>query len=388
MAREINRLTTRSVASLKRPGRHADGGGLYLVVDKSGAKRWVFLYRLSGGRREMGLGSAIAVPLAAARTKAAEAREAVASGLDPIASWRRPTTAAKTFGDVAEVFLADHEAEWKNAAHRRQWRQTMEDHAADIWRMPVAAVETDHVLAALRPIWQAKSETARRLRGRIERVLDAATVQGMRQGLNPARWKGHLSAILPRVAKLQRGHHAAMPYTDVPAFFAELGERGAPAAAALRFIILTACRSDEVRGMLAREVNVAAALWTVPAARMKGGRTHRKPLPPIALGILAGRLDGDLVFPSISGRKMSDMVFGALLKRMGRENVTAHGFRSSFRDWVDAETDFPGDLAEAALAHLVGDETERAYRRGDAIEKRRHVMAAWARFVASDSSAS
>lgn len=389
MARAINRLSARTVASLKAPGRHADGAGLYLVIDKAGAKKWVFIFRFDGRRREMGLGALAAVSLAAARERAAAARASVADGTDPIQARQRPTIAAvapPTFADIANAFLADNEPGWKNRAHRRQWRQTMEDHAANLWNMPVAEVDTVHVLAALRPIWQTNSETARRLRGRLERVLDAAIAQGMRSGVNPARWKGHLSAVLPRVAKLQRGHHAAMPYADVPAFYAELCTRRAPAALALRIIILTAARSGEVRGMVAKEVNLSEGLWIVTAARMKSGRLHRKPLSAPACDLLRSCLPSDparLVFPALCGRPMSDMVFGALLKRMGRGGVTAHGFRSSFRDWVDAETDFPGDLAEAALAHLVGSETERAYRRGDALDKRRHLMDAWARFVAS-----
>lgn len=386
MGREINRLSARRVATLTEPGRHADGGNLYLVVDPSGAKRWVFLYRFAGKRREMGLGPLNAVPLLTARERAAEARASVAAGIDPITAKERPTAPAKTFGDVAEAYMADRQATWRNEQHRWQWRQTLEKQAADVWAKPVANVTTEDVLAVLRPIWHVKSETARRLRGRIERVLDSAIAQKLRPNDNPARWKGHLDAVLPRTSKLQRGHHPALPYAQLPAFFVDLSARSAPAAAALRFVILTAARSGEVRGMTWAEVG--NDVWTVPAERMKGRRVHRVPLSTAALAALPARGEPhELVFPSATGRKQSDMAFNMLLRRMKHLDISTHGFRSTFRDWVDAETDFPGDLAEAALAHLVGDETERAYRRGDALEKRRHLMEAWARFVASASGA-
>lgn len=391
MAREINRLSARKVATLSTPGRHADGGGLYLVVDRGGAKRWVMLYRLGGKRREMGFGAVNAVPLAAAREKAAAARAVIDRGLDPIEAREHPTKPAETFASVAETFMADRETVWRNAVHRRQWRQTLEIQAAPLWSMPVADIRTDDVLAVLRPIWLTKAETAKRLRGRIERVLDAAKARHLREGENPARWKGHLDAILPRVAKLQRGHHPAMPYADLPDFYAKLAKLSAPAALALRFAILTAARAGEVRGMTWAEITADIALWTVPAERMKAKRRHRVPLSIAAMEILAAtapcRDPSALVFPSITGRMQSDMAFNMLLRRMGQGAYTTHGFRSSFRDWVDAETDYAGDLAEAALAHLVGDEVERAYRRGDALEKRRQLADAWAGFVTRSISA-
>ena len=398
MAREINRLTARKVQALTAPGRHADGGGLYLAIEPSGSKRWVMLYRLPGRRREMGLGSVGAVPLAKARDLAAAARAQIADGIDPIEA-RAATVAAPpqvapvTFADIALTYMADRASTWRSEPHRAQWRQTLEIQAARLWSMPVAAIGTDDVLAILRPIWHEKAETARRIRGRIERVLDAARVGGHRAGENPARWRGHLDVLLPQSRKLTRGHHKAMPYADVPAFYAAVAAgRVSFSSLALLLTILTAARSGEIRGMIWGEVDMAAALWTIPAERMKGGRQHRVPLTLPALKILASvRPDGasssDLVFPSRAGTPLSDMALAMFLRGADANGYTVHGFRSSFRDWVTEETDFAGDLAEAALAHLVGDETERAYRRGDALEKRRHLMDAWAAFVAAESEA-
>lgn len=393
MANAVNRLTARKVQTITTPGRHADGGGLYLVVESSGAKRWAMLYRFGGKRREMGLGSTISVPLVKARELALEARAKLAGGIDPLEQTVTPPAPPPiTFSDVAKTYMADREATWRNAAHRAQWRQTLEIQAVRIWNMPVAMIGTDDVLAVLRPIWHVKAETARRIRGRIERILDAARVGGHRSPDNPARWRGHLDVLLPRSGKLARGHHASMPYGELPAFYASLIGHDAASAEALRVIILTAARSGEVRGMVWGEVDMGAALWTVPAERMKAKREHRVPLSGEAIAVLSAARPANpdpnaLIFPARSGQKLSDMVFAMFLRRAGHSGITTHGFRSTFRDWVDTETDFSGDLAEAALAHLVGDETERAYRRGDALAKRRHLMDAWAAFVASASGA-
>ncbi|MEG9524290.1 MAG: integrase arm-type DNA-binding domain-containing protein [Hyphomicrobiales bacterium] len=398
MAREVNRLSARKVQTLAEPGRHADGGGLYLVIEQSGSKRWVMLYRMPGRRREMGLGSLGSVSLARARELAAAARAQIADGVDPIeakvAAAAPPAPAAPvTFSDVAVTYMADREKTWRNASHRAQWRQTLEVQAASLWGMPVAEIGTDDVLAVLRPMWHEKAETARRIRGRIERVLDAARAGGHRAGENPARWRGHLDVLLPQSRKLTRGHHKAMPYAAVPAFYAAVSAgRTSFSSLALLFTILTAARSGETRGLTWGEVDMAGALWTVPAERMKGGRQHRVPLSAQVVAILASvRPDGaksdDLVFPSRVGTPLSDMTLAMFLRGADANGYTVHGFRSSFRDWVTEETDFPGELAEAALAHLVGDETERAYRRGDALEKRRHLMDAWAAFVAADKAA-
>ncbi|MGP9819247.1 tyrosine-type recombinase/integrase [Salinarimonas sp. NSM] len=387
MGRTLNRLTAREVATITAPGRHADGGNLYLLVDPAGAKRWVFLYRLNGKRREMGLGSVQAVKLSRAREMAAEARAIVAEGRDPIAARAAPPQPVHrpTFGEVAERFIAMHEREWRSPVHRRQWRQTLEQHAAGIWASPIADVDTEAVLRALRPLWHTKPETASRLRARIERILDAGRVEGLREGENPARWAGHLRMILPAPRKLARGHHAAMPWREVPAFVRDLRARHGLAPLALEFLILTAARSGEVRGMTWRELDVESALWTVPAERMKSGRVHRVPLAPRALAILefvrprAGK-DG-LVFPAPRGGPMSDMTLSAVLKRMGLGEYTVHGFRSSFRDWAGDATAHPREIIEAALAHVVGDETERAYRRGDALARRRQLAIEWEAFV-------
>lgn len=398
MARAINRLSARTVQTLTEPGRHADGDGLYLVVDENGGKRWVYLFRLAGKRREMGLGPLRMVSLAQARELAGKARTMAAHGLDPVAARQAalpspepaPQT-APTFAALADAFMDDRAGEWRNAKHRQQWRNTLTTYAANLWTMPVSDIGTPEVLAALRPIWREKPETASRVRGRIERILDAAKVEGHREGENPARWRGHLEHTLPKAAKLSRGHHAALPYRDVPAFVAALRSRVADSARALELIILTAARSGEVRGMRASEVDLEAAVWTVPAERMKGGRQHRVPLSRPALALLAPRLAAvgtdDLLFTNTKGGMFSDMVFDALFKRAKVEGITTHGFRSSFRDWAGDETDFPREVIEAALAHLVGDDVELAYRRGDALEKRRQLMDLWASFVAAENGA-
>jgi len=395
VAREINRLTTRKIQAITEAGWYLDGEGLYLAVEPSGSKRWVLRYRLPGRRREMGLGSFAVVPLAKARELAAAARAQIQEGIDPIAEKTKAKAepaAPVLFSDVAVTYMTDREKTWRNAAHRKQWRTSLEVDGAKIWNMPVAAVGTDDVLAVLRPIWHEKAESARRLRGRIERILDAARVGRHRSGENPAQWRGHLDVLLPQSKRLQRGHHKAMPYAEVPAFYAGIAAGlQSHSCLALQFTILTAARSGETRGMTWDEVDMAGAIWTVPALRMKGNRVHRVPLTARALAILAQARDGSprdggFVFPARNGKPLSDMALAMFLRRLNDEGFTVHGFRSSFRDWVTEETDFAGDLAEAALAHLVGDETERAYRRGDALEKRRHLMDAWAAFVAGDGS--
>jgi len=394
VANAVNKLSAKRVQTLSEVGRHSDGGGLYLVVDAAGLKRWVLLYRTGGRRREMGLGPLGSVSLARARELAAEARSLVAGGVDPIEARRTQPEAAKpvappmTFGAVADAYMRAQEASWRSPVHKRQWRQTLEVHASSLWTMPVAHVDTEAVLRVLRPMWQAKPETAQRLRGRIERVLNAARAGGHRSGENPALWRGHLDFLLPPAKKLTRGHHAALPYSDVPSFVGALRERAATSARALELIILTAARSGEVRGMTWAEVDLAAAVWAVPGARMKGGREHRVPLSAPAFALLAARRPNDvkptaLVFPNGAGHKLSDMAFQSLFKRAGTPDITAHGFRSAFRDWAGDTTDHAREVIEAALAHAVGDATERAYRRGDALDKRRALMDHWATFVGS-----
>jgi integrase len=381
----LHKLTARSVASLKEPRRHGDGGGLYLSISDDGRRRWIFLYRQHGKLREMGLGSARDVSLAEAREKAAAARKHVAEGLDPLIERKRSKVTTPLFGEAADAFVSAMAPQFRNAKHIEQWRMTLKLYAAPLRAKPVDEVTTEDVLGVLRPIWQQKSETASRLRGRIERVLDAAKAQGHRNGANPAAWRGHLALLLPQRKKLQRGHHAAMPFTDVPAFVGQLRTRDALAARALESVILTAARSGEALGATWAEIDMVTKIWTVPAERMKAGREHRVPLSPPAMVILRQLAEisnepADYVFPSTKrSRPLSSMAMDMLLRRL-KLDVTVHGYRSSFRDWCGEVSTYPREVAEAALAHVVGDATERAYRRGDALEKRRRLMDDWATF--------
>lgn len=389
MARPTKILTARGVEGLRTPGRHADGAGLYLIVDAGGAKRWAFIYRWKepgtpgvGRLREMGLGSYLAVSLASAREEASKARAQIAKGIDPITA-RKADRAIPTFGDFADQVVEDFSPQWRNPKHRAQWKSTLTNDAAQLRSLAVDTVTTDQVLKVLKPIWLTKPETASRLRGRIERVLDAARAKGYRSGENPARWRGHLDNLLPKRQTLSRGHHEAMPYEDVPKFMAALRGREGFSARALEFVVLTAARSGEVRGAQWKEINLKAKVWTVPAARMKTAREHRVALSEAAVKLLEAVRDvrcNDFVFPGNSADGgLSVMAMEMVLRRM-KVDVTVHGFRSSFRDWVGEETSFPSDIAEAALSHRVGDAVERAYRRGDALEKRRKLMEAWANF--------
>jgi integrase len=387
MARTLNKLSARTVAAATAPGRYSDGGNLYLSIG-NGGRRWVFMFRWQGKQCEMGLGSLISVPLARARDMAGEARLAVAKGINPLDARRKAKQAAKavpTFGACADDFIESKSSQWRNETHKSQWTTTLTKHAAPLTSKLVNRIETEDVLDVLKPLWAVKPETASRLRGRIERVLDAAKAKGYRSGENPARWRGHLDHLLPTRQKLTRGHHAAMPYPDVPDFVAALRKRAATAALALEFLILTAARSGEVLGATWGEINLDDKLWTVPANRMKAGRIQRVPLVDRAIEILneiAKLCKGDapsaFVFPGSRDKEpLSNMSMTMLMRRMEREE-TVHGFRSSFRDWAGEITSFPREIAEAALAHIVGDATERAYRRGDALEKRRKLMSAWA----------
>jgi integrase len=393
MARTLNRLKSKQVETLG-PGRHADGGGLYLDRDEHGRSRWVFLWTRNGKRREMGLGAASkdGVSLTDARTAATTARDVLSKGGDPIeardAAKREPVP-VPTFGAAADALVKSLSPQWRNDKHIAQWGMTLTKYAKPLRSQPVDKIDTAAVLEVLRPIWQAKPETASRLRGRIERVLDAAKAEGHRAGENPARWRGHLDHLLPKRQKLTRGHHEALPYRQLPAFVGRLREREGVAALALEFLILTAARSGEVRGAKWSEVDLKAKVWTVPAMRMKAGREHRVPLSARAVQILEAvqplatkpNTDQQLVFPGPQASKpLSENAFAALMARM-KVDVTAHGFRSSFRDWAGEVSTFPREVAEAALAHVVGDATERAYRRGDALEKRRKLMVAWAGFA-------
>lgn len=378
MARTLHKLTARRVATETKPGRHADGGGLYFSVDKEGRRRWTFMFARNGKQREIGLGSVRDVTLAQARTLASAARERLAAGQDP-RSARREVGA--TFGECADELIKAMEPGWRNEKHADQWKMTLKVHAKSLRAMQVDAVSTADVLAVLKPMWTNTPETAARLRGRIERVLDAAKAQGLRSGENPARWRGHLDQLLAKRQVLSRGHHAAMPFVDVPAFVVALREREGVAARALEFALLTAARSGEVRGARWSEFDLDKAVWVVPPVRMKGGREHRVPLSDRAVTIVRA-MDPDrseYVFPGERRATLSDMSLSAVLRRMNLD-CTVHGFRSSFRDWTAETTLFPNHVVEMALAHVVGDKVEAAYRRGDLFDKRRELINAWTEF--------
>jgi integrase len=395
MGRIIAAMAEKVSAKLSRkPGMHAVGDppGLYLYVF-GGGRSWVLRYMLDGVRRDMGLGSYIDLTLAEAREKAREQRKLIAQGIDPITAKREKrdariaaTAKRMTFQQCVDGYLDAHGDGWKNPKHRAQWRSTLETYACPIvGEMNVATVDTELVLKVLEPIWKEKTETATRLRGRIESVLDWATVRKYRQGENPARWKGHLDNLLVKPSKVATvTHHAALPFAEMGAFMAELRNQEGIGAAALEFAILTAARSGEVRGATWAEFDIPAATWTIPGTRMKMKKEHRVPLSDAALAILtkmqACQL-GEFVFPGMKeGRPLSDMAMTAVLRRMGRGDLTQHGFRSTFRDWCAESTAYPRDVAEMALAHAIGNDVEAAYRRGDLLQKRIKLMADWARY--------
>jgi integrase len=375
-------LTARKVETAK-PGKYGDGANLYLVVSKTGAKKWVLRFIFRGKSKEMGLGSATSVALADAREKAASARRKIAQGVNPIED-RKRQGGIPTFGEVADDVRQSLSLGFRNEKHKAQWKSTLENYAAPLRTMPVDIISTDDVLAVLKPIWTIKAETASRVRGRIEKVLDAAKAKGFRDGENPARWRGHLDHLLSRPSKLARGHHAAMPYEDVAAFITKLRKREASAALALELCILTAARSGEILGMQWSEIDFDNKVWTVPANRMKAGREHRVPLSQRAVAILR-QLEklkaGDFVFPGqVHNKPLSNMAMEMILRRMKVEKATVHGFRSSFRDWAGNVSNFPREIVETALAHVIGDKAEQAYRRSDALEKRRKLMDEWAAY--------
>ncbi len=378
-------LNARKVETAK-PGKYGDGANLYLVVSKTGARKWVLRFIFRGKAKEMGLGSAASVPLADAREKAASARRKIARGLNPIEE-RKRDGGIPTFGGMADDVRETLAAGFRNEKHKAQWKSTLETYAASLRGKPVDTIVTDDVLSVLKPIWTTKAETASRVRGRIEKVLDAAKAKGFRSGENPARWRGHLDHLLPRPSKLSRGHHAAMPYEEVANFIAKLRMREATAALALELCILTATRSGEILGMRWSEIDFDNKVWTVPASRMKAGREHRVPLSSPATAILR-HLErtkiGDFVLPGQARDKpLSNMAMEMILRRMKIENATVHGFRSSFRDWAGNVSNFPRELIETALAHVIGDKAEQAYRRRDALEKRRSLMDDWAAYCAA-----
>lgn len=366
------------------PGIHADGGNLYLQVTQSLARSWIFRFSFAGKRHEMGLGGYPAVTLKDARAKAADCRRALADGRNPLQD-RRSNKGGITFEEATGRYLAAHEASWKNAKHRQQWRSTLDAYALPaIGARPVVTIETSDIDGILQPLWQEKTETASRLRGRIEAVLDWAAAHGFRQGENPARWRGHLDKLLPARSKVQRvRHHPAIPYAELPAFYARLRAQDGLGALALRFTILTAARTGEVIGARWREID--GAVWNVPAERMKAGRPHRVPLSDEARAIIETlrplSTGGDaFVFEGVKGKGLSNAAMAAVLKRMGVAGITVHGFRSAFRDWAGETTAYPREVCEAALAHVNADRVEAAYMRSDLFERRRALMADWAGF--------
>jgi integrase len=343
-----------------------------------------------GGRQvELGLGGLLHVPLARARERAAEIRHMIGEGRDPVAE-RRRVRGTPTFGALADVVVASLEAGWRNDKHRAQWRSTLVTHAHPLRDVPINKIGTEDVLQVLKPLWHTKPETASRLRGRIEKILDAGKARGWRDGENPARWRGHLENLLPARHKLTRGHHGAMPYSDVPKFMRRLREIPSTARLALEFCILTCARTSEVLGARWDEIDDRTRVWSIPAKRTKAGRTHRVPLCAGAMLLLSRLRDlrqGEYIFPGrLSDRPLSNMAMTMVLRGMGITGVTVHGFRSSFRDWAAERTQFPREVAELALAHVVANDVERAYWRGDTLEKRRALMQAWGVYCSSGSS--
>jgi integrase len=400
VARTGSKLMAVQVTKAKGPAVLHDGGGLYLRISPTGAKSWVFRFQLDGKRRDMGLGPYPDISLAEARRRATEHRNQRRDGIDPLdakAARRRAQRLAiakgRTFRECAAEFIEKNRAGWRNAKHRQQWENTLETYVyPTLGELPVSAIDTGLVVQVLDPIWTQKPETASRVRGRIEAVLDAATVRGYRQGPNPAQWKGNLAHILPARAKVWKvAHHAALPIDKMPEFLAVLRQRDGMAARALEFAILTATRTGEVLGARWGEIDLTAKIWTVPADRMKAGREHRVPLSNAVLTVLekvrplALMKDGtpDPAAPVFPGPRralpMSNMTMLMLLRRMKRVDLTAHGFRSTFSDWAAERTAYPREVVEMALAHAVENKVEAAYRRGDLFDKRAKLMADWAR---------
>lgn len=393
VSRTIHRLTSVAISNARTPGLLADGGGLYFRVAPGGSKGWIFRFRREGRTRDGGLGAYPAVGLAKARELAAQCRRSLAAGVDPIDARQaqrrdadRQTARAITFSQCAENFISSHEVAWRNPKHRQQWRNTIKTYAEpNIGSLIVAEVDTTGIVRILEPIWTSKPETASRLRGRLECILDWARARGYREGENPARWRGHLDHLLPPKSKVRTvQHHAAMPYLDVPGFMRVLTANSSPVAQALTFLILTSARTTEVTGAEWNEISFGSRSWEVPASRMKSGRSHRVALSRPAITLLQDMAEvrqGDFIFPGARlGTSLSSMAMAMLLRRLNFAHVTVHGFRSSFRTFIAEATSFPSELAEMALAHVVGSAVERAYLRGDLLERRREVAEVWATF--------
>jgi integrase len=402
MGKRQTELGALAVSQIKTRGIHFVGGvaGLAINVTKSGSRSWILRYQVGGKRRDKGLGGYPDVTLAQAKEAARAARAKIAHGVDPIEDGRALRSqliasqiSAITFSQAAKQYIDTHEGSWRNAKHTQQWRNTIQTYADPVvGRVLIRDVDLPQILKVLEPIWRTKTETASRLRGRMESVLDWASARGFRTESNPARWKGLLDKLLPSPGKIAKAdHHRALPYADMPEFMKSLAEQQGIAPRALEFAILTACRSGEVRGAKWTEIDMDTGTWTVPAIRMKAGKEHRVPLSAAALSIVKSQKESafcDFVFPSSrsskksEGSPLSDMALLAVLRRMEVPAVP-HGFRSSFRDWCAETTDYPREVAEMALAHTIGDKVEAAYRRGDLFDKRKQLMQGWANYANS-----
>ena len=395
--RALHRMSALKASRIKEPGLHADGGGLYLQVGRGDARSWIFRYTAGGRERQMGLGPAHTVSLAEARDMALELRKVRLKGVDPIEARkaaqetaRRERASAVTFSQAVSEYIRLNKAGWRNDKHAAQWTSTLKTYAEPIiGALPVASIDANDILRVLEPIWIDKAETASRVRGRMEAVLDWSTVRGQRTGDNPARWRGNLEMLLPAKSKVRKvTHHAAIDRADLPKFMAQLSQQVGTAARALEFTVLTATRTSEVLGARWEEIDLQAEIWTIPADRMKAGKEHKVALSERALAVLkplAAVRTSEWLFPG-EGKTdgpLSNMAMLKVLKRMNRADLTTHGFRSTFRDWAAETTSTPGEVVEMALAHTIASKVEAAYRRGDLLEKRRRLMKAWGQYCAS-----
>lgn len=398
----MGKLTTKQIENLTEPGTYEDGDGLRLVVKASGKKSWVLRFQLAGKRREMGLGGYPDVKLKDARSEAVTQRQLLQKKIDPLAEREATRLAvakaalaeqakAITFKSVALDYIAAHRSGWKNAKHAQQWENTLTTYAYPVLEnLNAEEVMTEHVLKVLTPIWQVKPETASRVRNRMEMVLDAAKVRGLREGENPARWRGHLDKLLPPRSKVKTVvHHPALPWAEMPAFMKEIAKHDDLSYKAMQLTILTACRTSEVLGATWDELDLTKGVWKIPPRRMKAAKEHRVPLSKAAVDLINGlrRLNGNAhLFPGArEGKPLSNMSMLMGLRRMGRTDLTMHGFRSTFRDWAAESTQYPREVCELALAHVRQDKVEAAYFRGDLFEKRQAMMSDWAVYVTQSS---
>jgi integrase len=401
VGRQQQRLSALQVSKLTKPGLYGDGGGLTLQITLGGVKSWLFRYMISGKAYGMGLGPTHTVSLAEARQKALAARKLILDGINPLAAKKQEQIASAladarmmTFDQCAEAYVAAHKAGWKNAKHADQWTNTLSTYVSPIFgKLPVAEIDTGLVVKCLTPIWEAKTETASRLRGRIESILGWATTSGYRTGENPARWKGHLDNLLATISKTSRTkHHPSLPWQRMNEFISALRLREGLSARAVEFAILTACRSGEVRGAKWPEFDIEKKIWTIPAERMKARREHEVPLSDAAVALLKSVAEtGEIVFAGTKGQPLSDMSLTSVIRRMNDKDnpmwidtngdgITVHGFRSSFRMWAAETTSYPREVAEHALAHQLPDAVERAYQRGSQFAKRAALMTEWAAY--------